>query len=208
LVARKIAALTADLTDDQARWVDATVAGVLGTLPSGRLLTLVAARVVEADQTLADRKAEEAASARSVWMSRHDDHGNRTLVVRGEAAGVRRFHGAVNRVAHLLREHGDANQRAQSIDDLRADAVSLLANPLAALKLMIGTGEAACPDQVAQAIREAGPSKVRAPRPLSTSTWPPSHCRGEGSPGPRRSVRSPASSSSTCWDTTRSASAP
>ncbi len=62
-VARKIAAATADLTDDQARWVDASVAEVVATLPPARLLALVAARVVQADQALAERKAEQAACA-------------------------------------------------------------------------------------------------------------------------------------------------
>ncbi len=69
-VARKIAAATADLTDDQAQWVDAAVAEVVGTLPPARLLALVAARVVQADQALAERKAEQAACARMVWTSR------------------------------------------------------------------------------------------------------------------------------------------
>ncbi len=159
-VARKIAAATSDLSEEKAHWVDAAVADVVGSLPPGRLLTLVAARVVESDQALADRKAEEAASARSVWMSRHDDHGNRTLVVRGDSAGVRRFHGTIDHLAHLLLDHGGA-EHGLSIDQLRADAVGLLANPLAALKLMIGAGESECADQVADAIRDARPSKVR-----------------------------------------------
>ena len=90
---------------------------VVGSLPPGRLLTLVAARVVEADQALAERKAEEAAAARMVWMSRHDDHGTRTLVVRGESSGVRRFHGTVDHLAHLLREHGDRRPARRPIDE-------------------------------------------------------------------------------------------
>jgi hypothetical protein len=141
--------------------VDAAIADVLGTLPPGRLLALVMGRVVEADQALADRKAEEAASARTVWTSRDDDRGTRTLMVRGTSHGVRRLHGTINHLARLLLQHGGVDQRTQSMDQLRADAAELLANPLAALKLMIGSGEAACPDQVAEAIREAGPSKVR-----------------------------------------------
>ena len=68
-VARKIAAATTDLTDDQARWVDTTVAEVVATLPPARLLALVAARVVQADQALAERQAEQAATARMVWTS-------------------------------------------------------------------------------------------------------------------------------------------
>ena len=160
-VARKIAAATSDPSDEQARWVDDAVGDLVATLPTGRLLRLVAARVTEADQALADRKAEEAATARMVWMSRDDDHGTRTLVVRGSSPGVRRLHNTVDHLAHLLLEHGNPDQRARSIDQLRADAAELLANPLAALKLMVGAGESDSPDQVAEAIRAAGPSKVR-----------------------------------------------
>jgi hypothetical protein len=160
-VARKIAAATSDLDESRVRWVDAAVADVLGTLPTGRLLRLVDARVVEADQVLAERKAEEAAAARVVWVSRHDEHGTRTLVVRAASAGVRRLHGTIDHLAHLLGQHGDAAQRAASLDELRADAAVLLANPLAALKLMIGAGESGCSQAVADAIRSAGPGKVQ-----------------------------------------------
>ena len=129
-VARKVAAATGDLSDEQARWVDAAVADVIGTLPPGRLLALVAARVVEADQALAECKAEQAAAGRVVWMSRRN-------------------------------EHGDTEQRAQSMDELRADAAELLASPLAALKLLVGAGEIDCADGVAEAINAARPSATR-----------------------------------------------
>ncbi len=160
-VARKIAAATSDLTDEEARWVDGSVAEVLGTLPTGRLLRLVEARVVEADQALADRKAEEAAAARGVWLSPLDEHGTRTLVIRGPSAGVRRLQGTIDHLAHLLQEHGTPAQRAASTEELRADAAVLLASPLAALKLLVGADEAGCPQAVADAIRDASASKVR-----------------------------------------------
>lgn len=160
-VARKIAAVTSDLSEDKARWVDAAIADLLGTLPPSRLLRLVEARVVEADQALADQKADQAAASRSVWLSPGDDHGTRTLVVRGASADVRRFHGTVDHLAHLLGEHGSAEQRGRPLDELRAEAVTLLASPLAALKLMVGAGEDACPGAVAEAIRAAGAAKLR-----------------------------------------------
>ena len=160
-VARKIATATHDLSDEQARWVDSVISDVVGTLPPGRLLAVVAARVVQADQALADRKAEQAAAARAVWMSRRDDHGTRALMVRGTSAGVQRLYATIDHIARLLCEHGSPEQRSQSGDQLRADAAELLANPLAVLKLMVGVQESACPDQVAEAIREAGPAKLR-----------------------------------------------
>ncbi len=185
-VARKIATATADLSDEQARWVDAAIAEVVTTLPPGRLLDVVAARVVQADQALADRKAEEAAAARMVWTSRTDRAGVRTLVVRGTAAGVGRLAGTIEHLAHLLGEHGEAAQRAQGIDQLRADAAELLASPLAALKLMVGahdavqTGqEAVCPERVAAAVRAAGPAATR-PRAVLYLHVTPSTLNGVG----------------------------
>lgn len=160
-VARKIAAATSGLSEEHAGWVDAAIADVLGTLPPGRLLRVVEARVVEADQSLADRKAEEAAAARSVWLSRADDHGTRTLVARGASAGLRRLFGTLDHLAHLMREHGSPEQRTLPVDELRTEAIVLLGNPLAALKLLVGAREADCPEVVAEMIRTAVASKVR-----------------------------------------------
>jgi hypothetical protein len=160
-VVRKVAKATADLSDEQARWVDAAVASVIGTLPPARFLTLVAARVKEADQSLADRKAEEAAAARMVWTSRHDEHGTRTFVLKGTSDGVRRLESTVEHLAHLLKDHGDDHQRSQSLDELRADAAELLGNPTAALKLMSGVDADASEGEVAAAIRALGPRATR-----------------------------------------------
>ncbi len=178
-VARKIAAATSALTDEQARWVDAAVADVLATLPPGRLLRLVEARVVEADPALAQRKAEEAAAARSVWLSPTEEQGNRTLVARGASVGMHRFYGTVDHLAHLLQEHGSDVQRTQSLDELRAAAVTLLANPLAALKLLVGAGESDCPEVVAEMIRTASASKVR-PQARVYVHLTPSTLQGQG----------------------------
>ncbi len=128
-VARKIAAATTDLAFDRARWVDASVAEVVATLPPARLLALVAARVVQADQALAERKAEQAACARMVWTSRANEHGTRVLVIKGTSPGIHRLATTIDHLAHLLAEHGDPAQRAQPMDCLRADAAELLAHP-------------------------------------------------------------------------------
>lgn len=178
-VARKIAAATNGLSEDRARWVDAVIADLLGTLPPGRLLRVVEARVVEADQALAERKAEEAATTRSVWLSPRADHGNRTLVLQGASAGVRRLYGTVDHVAHLLQDHGDDIQRVQSLDELRAEAIILLGNPLATLKLLVGTGASDCPEVVAETIRTTSASKVR-PRARVYVHFGPDVLRGGG----------------------------
>lgn len=165
-VARKVPAATADLTDEQARWVDGVVGDVIGTLPPSRLLALVEARVVEArvveaDQALADRKAEEAARARAVWVSRRDEHGTRVLMVRGNSDGVRRLYGTIDHLAHVLHEHGEPDQRTRPTGQLRADAAELLADPLAAVKLMLGAHDLELPDVVADAVRTAATVRPR-----------------------------------------------
>jgi hypothetical protein len=160
-VARKIATATSELARDRAQWVDAAIADVLGTLPTGRLLTVVGARVVEADQGLADTKAAQAAARRTVWLGRENDHGLRTLVAQGEGADMAQVFATADHLAHLLRDHGSAEHDSESMDQLRARALGLLANPLLALQLLIGAGEHDLPEQVAEAVRTASPAHTR-----------------------------------------------
>lgn len=159
-VARKMAGLTMRLSAELARRVDAQVASVLGTQSPGRLLKLVEARVVEADQELADRLAAERAAARGVWAGQPDGDGNTTVFARGDAAGVQRLMGMVEHVARLLREHCPELVE-ESLDQLRARAMVMLGNPLAVLRLLVGATEHDVPEVVAAAIREAPPSKTR-----------------------------------------------
>jgi hypothetical protein len=60
-----------------------------------------------------------------------------------------------------------------------AALTSLQANPLAALKLLVGAGEADCPQVVADAIRSAGPSKVR-PSATVFLHFSPAALQGQG----------------------------
>src|SRR5204862_268469 len=71
-VGRKIADATSELSPEKVAWVDAQIADLVGTLSPGRLLNLVEAKVVAADQELADRKAAETAKRRGVWMGREN----------------------------------------------------------------------------------------------------------------------------------------
>ena len=186
-VARKIASATSDLTDDRALWVDAVVADLLGSLPTGRLLRVVEARVVEADQALADAKAEAAAARRNVWLGQENDHGVRPLLARGDAAAMTQLFATTDHLARLLRAHCAGNE-AKSIDELRAEAIGLLANPLAALKLLIGANDADqhdrpdaddVPDAVARAIAQAPPERTR-PRAVVYLHLRPSALEGRG----------------------------
>jgi hypothetical protein len=159
-VARKIAHATRDLRHDQAIWVDAALADVLGSLPPGRLLAVVEARVVEADQERADRLAEQARRERLVRLGRDTVHGVRGVAIRAEASDALRFYKAVDHLAHLLAAHG-GSPNEETMDELRARAVGILANPLTALRLLVGVDEHDLPDRVAESIRTLGPAKVR-----------------------------------------------
>ncbi|MBV9832206.1 MAG: DUF222 domain-containing protein, partial [Marmoricola sp.] len=124
-VARKIAAATRALDHDAAGRVDAQVADLLGTLPPGRLLHVVDARVKEADQELADQTAAREKTRRGVWRGRDDTHGTGSIFARGESAGMNRFYGTVDHLAHLLREHCP-ELAGESMDELRGRAFVLL----------------------------------------------------------------------------------
>jgi hypothetical protein len=177
-VARKAADLTALLTVEQARSVDAQVVDKLGIVPPGRLLKIVEARVVEADQELADRLAAERAKARGVWAGQQDGDGNTTIFARAESAGMRRFLGMVDHVAHLLREHCP-ELVAETMDQLRGRALVMLGNPLAILKLLVGADEHDVPDVVAAAIRAASPRMTR-PRTIAYVHFTPETLEGLG----------------------------
>ncbi len=178
-VARKIARATRDLAADRAGWVDGAIADVLGTLPPGRLLAVVQARVVEADQALADAKAAEAATRREVWLGRENDHGTRTLLARGAASDMAQLFTTVDHLAHLLRDHGSPEFSAASTDRLRAHALGLLGNPLLALQLLVGAGEHDLPEQVAAAIEAATPAHTR-PRAVVYLHLGPDALHGHG----------------------------
>lgn len=181
-VARKIAAATSRLSRSLALWVDGQIAELLGSMPAGRLLKVVEARVVEADQELADQIAAQRAELRGFWLGRDEGDGNRSAFARGSAVDLRRFEAMVTHLAGLLREHG-SDLEAESTDELRARAFALLGNPLAALKLLVGaqsqSGEPDVPEVIAEAIRTAPPTKTR-PRTTCYVHLTPDTLRGRG----------------------------
>lgn len=139
-VARKIVTATGDLDLELAQQVDAAIADSLGALSPGRLLSLVEARVLAADQGAADVKADKARRARMLHLSRRTEHGTRSLFARCDAADATRFSATADQIAHIL---ADANGSAQdqdpeTLDQLRARAVGILADPQAALDLLAG----------------------------------------------------------------------
>ncbi|WP_460817299.1 hypothetical protein [Nocardioides korecus] len=81
---------------------------------------------------------------------------------------MRQTWATLDHLAHLLATHGcpDVASTAPdgappTLEQLRGEALGLLANPLAALKLMVGSGEHDHPEVVAAAIRDAPPASTR-----------------------------------------------
>ena len=177
-VARKIADLTSALDKDRAGWVEAQVAEVLGTLPPGRLLKLVEARVKQADPELADRLAVEQAKSRGVWRGRDSEHGTGNLLIRASALGITRLHDRIDQIAHLLREHCP-ELAGETMEQLRARAAEMLGDPMAVLKLLIGAGEDVAPEVVADAIRKTNASRYR-PRTTCYVHFTPETLQGNG----------------------------
>lgn len=140
-VARKIVSKTRDLTDDLARVVDAQIADHLGVLPPARLFAVVDARVIEADTKAADEKAAKARTEHGVWPTRPDSRQDSVAVadtaglfIRGDAAAIHRFTGTIEQVATILAEQ----ITDETIGELRARAVGILADPEGAVEFLAG----------------------------------------------------------------------
>jgi len=140
-VARRVVSKTRDLTDELARTVDEQIADHLVVLPPGRLFAVVEARVVEADTVAADAKAAKARTEHGVWPTRPvslDDGvapaDTAGLFIRGDSADLQRFVGTVDQVAQLLAEH----IADESVGQLRARAVGILADPQGAADFLAG----------------------------------------------------------------------
>jgi hypothetical protein len=124
----------ARLDQSQAGWVDAETTPYVTTLPPGRFLSLVDARIIEADPAAAEERARARALARFVHAGATDEQGLRTLVARASAGDVTYVVAVLDRIAVILAQGGDP----RSVDERRADALRILANPARALALLTG----------------------------------------------------------------------
>lgn len=131
-VARRCAAT--GLTMEQARWVDTETTPYLTSLPVARFLALVEAKIIAADPDAAAERARQAALARFVRSSQTDENGLRTLVARARAGDVLYLVAVLDRLAEILRTDGHAG----TLDERRAAALRILANPARALALLAG----------------------------------------------------------------------
>ena len=123
---------SAQLTQEQAHWVDEQTTPYVETLPPGRYLTLVAAKIVAVDPAAAAERAKAAELARFVRAGQTDEHGLRTLVARARAGDVTVLVAVIDRIAAILADRGDTDP----VEVRRATALRVLANPAEALALL------------------------------------------------------------------------
>ncbi len=122
----------AQLTQEQAHWVDDQTTPYVETLPPGRYLALVKAKIVAVDPAAAQERAEAAELARFVRAGQTDEHGLRTLVARARAGDITVLVAVIDRVAAILSDRGDTDP----VEVRRATALRILANPAEALHLL------------------------------------------------------------------------
>jgi hypothetical protein len=124
--ARHVAKITRDLTQDQARYVDAAVAEPAdGRIPWTRFEALVEGKVAAAAPEAARAKEEQAAKATFAKKLRTDTHGMATFMVRADIATIDALDDATTAGADRLAE----SMPDASLDQRRVHAVLLLAHP-------------------------------------------------------------------------------
>ncbi len=143
--ARKIVAACRELSKEAAALVDAEMAAVVAGLPWSRILTKLAAAIMQADPALAEKKRAQAKSARFVQLCRSED-GINTMIVRADAGDLVMVYALVDRLADILALEGNV----ESADERRATAFGLLAQPAMILAMLLrhrndGTQTAAKP---------------------------------------------------------------
>jgi len=132
--ARHVARLVhaADLTREQAQFVDAATTPYVDTLTWAAFTRLVDARIIEADPKAAEARRLTAELARFVSTGRSSEHGLKTLIARANAGEIVYFVAMCDRIAQILAIEGDCD----SIDVRRSKALAILANPARALALL------------------------------------------------------------------------
>jgi hypothetical protein len=137
--ARYVARRTRDLTLEQAAHVDERVVeSADGRIPWSRFEELVAAAIVAADRWSAMRREDEAAKRQFANPTQSTEHGMRGFYIRAPFAVIARFDATVQHVADVLAARGDTDDN----DRRRVKAILILANPAAALQLLVNAAVA------------------------------------------------------------------
>lgn len=132
-VARRVAKLSRHLPADRVGVVDAAVARIIAHEEGGRVLGVAEAKIIEADPTLHDQRAEAERARRYVGMGRTDEFGLRTVIARVEAGDAVWVAATLERVAEII---SPAHPHAGA-DELRAIAFGFLARPAELLQLLL-----------------------------------------------------------------------
>ncbi len=120
----------------QAREVDETTTPYLASLPWGRFLELLEARIIAADPEAAEARREAAELERFVVTGQSNEHGLKTLVAKATAGEVIYLVAMVDRIAEVLLQHGDTDP----VGARRSKALGILGHPARALALLQSAG--------------------------------------------------------------------
>ena len=120
------------LTLAQAREVDRTTTPYLATLPWGRFVDLLEARIIAADPAAAEARREAAELDRFVVTGQSTEHGLKTLIAKATAGEVIYLVAMVDRLAQILELEGDQSP----VGVRRSKALGILAHPARALALL------------------------------------------------------------------------
>ncbi len=165
--ARKIVAACRDLSPAAAALVDTELAGIVDGLPWSRILTRLAAAIMQADPALAETRRQQAKQARFVQLCRSED-GINTMIVRAGAGDLIMVYALVDRLADILALEGST----ETADARRATAFGLLAQPAMILAMLLrhrgdGTGSVAnqrAPEEPMR-LQQRGQQYPRQPHP-------------------------------------------
>ena len=179
--ARKIVAACRELSQHAAALVDAEMAAVVAGLPWSRILTKLAAAIMQADPVLAEKKRQQAKSARFVQLCRSED-GINTMIVRADQGDLVMVYALVDRLADILALEGNI----EPADERRATAFGLLAQPAMILEMLLRHQDDGTTERChASEVRPPPRSRTTHPRRRSSPGTRRQACRG----GPSISVR-------------------
>ncbi len=156
-IARRVARLSRHLPADRIGVVDTAVARVIAHEAGGRVLAVAEAKVIEADPSLHDERAEAERARRYVGSSRTDEYGLRTVIARIAAGDAVWVEATVQRVADIL----SPTHPGTGADELRAIAFGYLARPAELLQLLLEHTDAPDQTQLDLGLTEA-PSRATA----------------------------------------------
>jgi hypothetical protein len=174
-VAKRIARTTRKLTPDHAGVIDELLTEHHHESPA-RLLTLVETTIITLDTEAERDRLDQARRHRGVWITRprpgdDDDQlaGLRTIVARVATADAVWFDATLDQITDLLaQQHPDPRFAEMSRDELRAEALGLLARPHQLAALLRdhtgGTGQTGDTDQPASDLD----ALTHLPRPEAT----------------------------------------